>query len=125
MNNNQIQMALQNTKRDTNLKLVNFKKGDNVWVWRKFAPNKMEYRFDGPHKILRRLNENSYEIEIAPKKVNGKNYQRKTSKNVSSKHLRLYTNHLRMILKIQPHSGYYKTRMKKIYPLLLRRICIV
>lgn len=65
MNDNQIQMALQNTKHDDALKDMQFAVGDNVWVWRKHAPNKLEYRFDGPHRITAKLADNSYEIEIA------------------------------------------------------------
>jgi exodeoxyribonuclease III len=89
MNDNQIQMALQNTKRNDSLEKVEFNTNDNVWVWRKHNPNKMEYRFDGPHKITRKLAENSYEIEIAEKTVDGKTYKAR-KKNVSTRHLRLY-----------------------------------
>jgi transposase InsO family protein len=89
MNDNQIQMALQNTKRNDSLDKIEFKPNDNVWVWRKHKPNKMEYRFDGPHKITRQLAENSYEIEIAEKAIDGKTYKAK-KKNVSTRHLRLY-----------------------------------
>lgn len=89
MNDNQIQMALQNTKHDDALKDMQFAVGDNVWVWRKHAPNKLEYRFDGPHRITAKLADNSYEIEIAERVEEGRTYAAKR-KNVSSRHLRLY-----------------------------------
>ena len=89
MNDNQIQMALSNTDRNENLNKIEFNQGDNVWVWRKHNPNKLEWRFDGPHKITRKLAENSYEIQIAERTIDNRTYAAKTKK-VSTRHLRLY-----------------------------------
>jgi hypothetical protein len=89
MNENQIQMALQNTRHDDKLVDLQFTPGDNVWVWRKHSPSKLEYRFDGPHRIISKLGDNSYEIEIA-ERIEGDRTYAARRKNVSSRHLRLY-----------------------------------
>jgi hypothetical protein len=89
MNDNQIQMALSNTDRNNNFNKIEFKQGVNVWVWRKHNPNKLEWRFDGPHQITRKLSENSYEIQIAERTIDNRTYAAR-KKNVSTRHLRLY-----------------------------------
>ena len=64
MKRNQANMAVANAKRNERLHDVQFSPGDMVWVWKKFKPSKLEWRYQGPFKVIERKHANSYIIDI-------------------------------------------------------------
>jgi hypothetical protein len=99
MRQNQINMALANTKPKENKIDPNYTPGDMVWVWRRYKPKKLEWRYEGPHTITKRNNTISYDVTVGTYKTNRPATATKPKRNkgdqkiktVTIRHLRPYS----------------------------------
>jgi hypothetical protein len=119
MHQNQINMTIKRLDGRAENKTEEYKKGDLVWMWKKHAPNKLEYRYQGPYIIHEKLDDDNYRIYVG-------NYKSRTKKhNIGDPHYKTVT--VRHIRHYQPFedqlidtSPQWITREEKDegYPLL-------
>lgn len=99
--NNQLNMAIHNAKKNLNRQDISFEPGQLVWAWRKYAPHKLENRYNGPYKIHSKVNDNSYLITLHEREDGIKE-----TKKVSITHLHPYDPHDDNIFDTSPQFIY-------------------
>ena len=90
MHDNQTKMALKNQRYDERKTIQDYTPGQFVWIWKKHAPTKLEWRFEGPHTVVSKTNANSYVVKIDTHMNRAGSIIQATTKNVSIRHLRPY-----------------------------------
>jgi hypothetical protein len=87
---NQLTQAIKNMNLN-HKKDVHYNIGDLVYLWRKYKPPKIEWKYEGPYPIVEKISEISYKIQVgtySPTHATKPSQQK--FKTVTVRHLRPY-----------------------------------